>query len=88
MPIEIHVRNDDIAQGVRQDDVSCAMALATAREVGYQVSVSDYDVFYWDADGIMYFLLMPVEAQEFISDFEAGKFVQPISFIAKYDLDD
>lgn len=78
----IHVTQDDIKLGIRADCHLCPIALAIERALG----VHDVGVYHGTADWCKpkrktrWGANLPIEAQTFISDFDAGAPVKPFTF--------
>lgn len=76
--MKIDVVQEDINHGKRENPLACPIALAIGRSIG-TVSVEVNTV-----RSKTHWVYLPMKAQVFIRDFDAGKLVQPFSF----ELDD
>lgn len=83
----VHVTQEDIALGERQDAFSCPIARATKRAFGWgtSVSVDGINVYYrkWWRPTYRYTGTLPAEALGFVLRFDMGGHVEPFSFEVK-----
>lgn len=83
--IKISVSQEDIDNGTPGDETCCPIALAVKRQYPEYNEVSvEIDVLF--LDDINY--LMPIEASNFVDDFDEGKSVAPLEFEIDSDWDE
>ncbi len=84
--IEIKVLPKDIKNGVKGDSANCAIAKTLQRMYPEALSLSvrsSYASFRdFKSYGVTY-IELPLEAQRFIEDFDAGVEVKPFTFMAE-----
>ena len=81
--LEINVTEGDIKRGVRADHLTCPIARAAKRALGYKkmVNVSRNYI-----TGIIdKYIELPMKAKIFVISFDKGEKVKPFNFILIYD---
>jgi hypothetical protein len=77
--LKIHVTQEDIDNGIRDDALKCPIARAIKRVVSSFLSVSGYDINF--DDGFNFLRIPPPEkVTDFIIAFDAGDPVEPFDF--------
>lgn len=78
MTIKVEVTKEDIANGERENSCKCPVALALSR-LGTDVSVGNGEIGFWLGD--KYRLIeIPDMVDDFITQFDNGKEVEPFEF--------
>lgn len=76
----INVTQEDINKGVRNSCTKCPVALAVHRALNKMVRVGFSGVRVEFSIGVLQFLRIPQECQDFMARFDFGMPVQPFEF--------